>query len=747
VQPLADVTIDREQTLSYRSGDRSLLIRENCSMTTATQKNRIAQFNNPLGPDELLLQRMHASESISTVFSYELELLSENPNIDLSSLLGQNSTVEVLTINNDVRFFNGFVTQFSYVGNEDNFFLYRATLTPWLWFLTRTSDCRIFQNMTVPGIIEQVFRDFGFTDFNNRLYDTYREWEYCVQYRESGYNFVSRLMEQEGIFYYFLHDKDKHTLVLGDNYSSHSAATGYESIPYFPPGNELNRKRDHLSDWRVSRQIQTGNTVINDFNFTTPKVSLKAQSSMPGNHAHAEYETYDYPGEYKDVSDGENYARILMEAQQAQFESYSASGNVAGLSPGNLFELTDFPRDDQNKEYLILEANCIVENNHYISSNQSDDLDVKTHIVTMDSKVPFRPKRYTPQPIVQGPQTATVVGTGKIHTDEYGRVKVQFHWDRYGKSDESSSCWVRVSQNWAGQEWGWQTVPHVGHEVIVEHLEGDPDRPIITGRVYNETNMPPASLPDKKTQSIWSDHGGNKIIMEGKEGSQTISLYCPTHKTKMVLGNSWSLFSESDFKMDSLADWTTSIRGNMTVDVGGDLTNVFAGWKHSTTLGWTSEFIGGFKTSVVVGATTDIIRGRAMANFKGTKTEVIEGRKFTHDKAKEYSLVGDIKNIKAPTLMQQFKLTQTVAEEYKLTCKSNKDEKIAGEARTEAKEYRLKADEGIISESHSNFIKCRKMETKAEKMQTKADKYRLKADEVKTDAMKVAFNNNTLVIK
>lgn len=716
-------------------------------MTTATQKNRIAQFNNPLGPDELLMQRMNAREGISTGFCYELDLLSENPNIDLSSLLGKNSTVEVAIGNNDVRFFNGFVTQFSYIGNEDNFHLYRATLSPWLWFLTRTSDCRIFQKMTVPNIIEQVFREFGFTDFDNRLYGTYREWEYCVQYRESTFNFVSRLMEQEGIFYFFLHEKSKHTLILGDSYSSHGAAQGYESIPYFPPDNEISRERDHLSAWRVSRQIQTGNTVINDFNFTTPKVSLKALSSMPAKHPHAEYETYDYPGEYKDVGEGEHYARILMEEQQAQFESYSASGNVAGLVAGNFFELTLFPRDDQNKEYLILETTCVVENNEYISARHSKNIDCKTHIIAMDSKVPFRPQRRTPQPIVQGPQTATVVGTGEIHTDEYGRVKVQFHWDRYGKSDESSSCWVRVSQNWAGQEWGWQSVPHVGHEVIVEHLEGDPDRPIITGSVYNDTNMPPAALPANKTQSIWSDHGGNEIIMEGKEGKQTISMYCPTHETKMVLGNSWTVFSLSDLVMDTKANWVTDVVGDVKLTVGGDLASNFLGAKHSNTAGWVSEFTGGFKTSVVVGATTDIFRGIATARFNGTKTEVVKGRKFTHDQAKNYEVVGEAKNIKAPNLLQQLKHAKTSTEEYMLTCKADKAEKIAGEARTEAKEYQLKADEGIITESHSNFLKCIKMETKAEKMQTKADKYSLKAKTAETKAKKIAFNNNALVIK
>ena len=444
------------------------------------QTVRPVEIITPLGDDVLLFHRMTATEELDKT-----------------------------------RYFNGFVSRFSQEGTFDDFNAYSVTVHPWLWFLTRTADCRIFQEKKVPDIIKEVFREHGFTDFEETLSGSYRIWEYCVQYRETDFNFVSRLMEQEGIYYYFKHEINKHILVISDSVSSHEAYPGYEKLPYFPPDEHLRRERDHIYDWNISQEVQPGVYALNDFDFTRPKANLEVKASVKREHARATMEIYDYPGEYPDTGDGENYVRARIEELQAEHEQVHGQANARGLAVGSLFELTDYPREDQNREYLIVSATHQVESDAYSSGSGSGAEEVYSCSFTaLHSKQPYRPARTTPKPMVQGPQTAIVVGPSgeEIYTDKYGRVKVSFHWDRNSKSDENSSCWVRVAQVWAGTKWGGIQIPRIGQEVIIEFLEGDPDRPIITGRVYNNDNMPPNDLPASATQSgikSRSSKGGN----------------------------------------------------------------------------------------------------------------------------------------------------------------------------------------------------------------------------------------------
>jgi len=501
-----------------------------------TQKTRPIAVSSPLGKDVLLLRGMTALEQIGRPFEYELDLVSLDGQLKMEDLLGQSVTVRLAMENDKERHFNGIVSRFSQLGEVGRFVNYRATLRPWLWFLTRTADCRIFQNLTAPDIIKEVFRGHKFDDFDDALNESYRKWEFCVQYRETDFNFISRLMEQEGIYYFFKHAEGKHTLVLADGYSSHEKIPGYEKIPYYPPTDSNIREKEHIYGWTLSKDLQPGSYALNDFNFENPKGSLAVNAAIVREHAKADYEVYDYPGEYGETAEGDTYAKVRIEELQAGYERANAHANTRGMMVGGLFELTDYPREDQNREYLVLSAEHELNSDEFEPDSGAGAAPVyAVSLTAADAQQPYRLPRTTPKPVVQGPQTAMVVGKSgeEIWTDEYGRVKLQFHWDREGKSDENSSCWVRVAQLWAGKTWGGIHVPRIGQEVIVEFLEGDPDRPIVTGRVYNADSMPPYALPDNQTQSgiiSRSSKGGgkdnyNEIRFEDKKGEELITIH------------------------------------------------------------------------------------------------------------------------------------------------------------------------------------------------------------------------------
>ena len=498
------------------------------------QAARQVEISTPLGDDVLLFVRMSASEHLGRLFQFELDLVSKESEIKFADILGQNITVRLTLPGDKQRFFNGYVSRFSQEGTVDELHAYSMTVHPWLWFLTRTADCRVFQEMTVPDIIKSVFRDHGFSDFEESLSSTYRTWQYCVQYRETDFNFVSRLMEQEGIYYYFKHEKDKHVLVLADSVSAHEPYPDYEKLPFFPPDEDLRRERDHIFDWNTTQRIQPGIYALDEYDFTRPKANLQVKSTIKRDHPHSTLEIFDYPGEYPDTGDGEAYVRARIEELQAEHELVQAQGNARGLAVGNLFELTDYPRADQNREYLIVAATHELTSDAHASGGTAPSGQVyDCRFSAMDSKQPFRPSRTTPKPMVQGPQTAVVVGPAgdEIHTDEYGRVKIQFHWDRYGKNDENSSCWVRVSHPTAGKGWGAIQIPRIGQEVIVDFLEGDPDQPIITGRVYNNDNMPPYGLPGAgmvsgmKSNSTPGGGGYNEMSMDDTKGKEAVTVH------------------------------------------------------------------------------------------------------------------------------------------------------------------------------------------------------------------------------
>jgi type VI secretion system secreted protein VgrG len=534
------------------------------------QLSRLAKITSPLGPDALLLKDMGGGEELGRLFNYELQLHSLDNAIDLNQLLGKPLCLSLQLDGGGERHFHGIVARCSQNVDQGQFASYQATLRPWLWLLTRTSDCRIFQNLTIPQIIKQVFRDLGFSDFEDALSRPYREWEYCVQYRETSFDFVSRLMEQEGIYYFFRHEQGRHVLVLADAYGAHTSVPGYASVPYYPK-NEQQRERDHIHDWHLAQEVQPGSLELNDYDFQRPSARIDVRSAMPRPHTAGDYPLYDYPGTYVQSEDGEHYARTRIEALQTLHEQVELAGNARGLGPGHLFSLTGFSRQDQNREYLIVGARYYISQESGETGGGAASAQFGSSLTCIDAQQSYRPLPNTHRPIVKGPQTALVVGPKgeEIWTDQFGRVKVHFYWDRHDQSNENSSCWIRVSQSWAGKNWGSMQIPRIGQEVIVSFLEGDPDRPIITGRVYNAEQTVPYDLPENATQSGMksrSSKGGtpanfNEIRMEDKKGAEQLYIHAERNQDIVV---------EVDESHSVGHDRNKSIGHNETVTIGNN---------------------------------------------------------------------------------------------------------------------------------------------------------------------------------
>ncbi|MEG1203177.1 MAG: type VI secretion system tip protein TssI/VgrG [Comamonas sp.] len=520
--------------------------------------NRTFTAHSPLG-EQLEFRSLVGNEQISRLFEYRVRLISESPSISAKSLLGKDMSIEVdLTTEiggGGVRYLSGQVVQFTYIGRDGDFSSYMAVLRPKLWHATRRTDFKIFQNQKAPEIIQSVLAKYGIS-IEEKLTGSYRTWVYMVQYDESDFNFVSRVMEAEGIYYYFQHSNGNHTLVLADDIGSHSLLpSGPSTIPYYSGDRAAHIKdEDFIDGWAFAEDIASGAFAADDYDFEKPKALLDTKEAQPAGHTEDSREIYKWPGGYTDVGDGENYARISIEQQRAPREAAHAEGNARNIAPGYLFTFSKYPRGDQNKEYLIESAYYRFEENVRRSDGSGGSGSSKragtdsptTYRISFDvvpKSTPYRSQRATPKPHTTGPQTAVVTGPAgeEIYTDEYGRIKVQFHWDRYGSLDENSSCWIRVSQSWAGSNYGSMHIPRIGQEVIVDFLNGDPDYPIVTGRVYNAMQMPPWDLPANKTQSgikTNSSKGGapgegmksgpgdaNAIRFEDKKGAEQLWLH------------------------------------------------------------------------------------------------------------------------------------------------------------------------------------------------------------------------------
>lgn len=485
----------------------------------------------PLGDDKLVMRKAEVHEELGRPFSIDVDLVSDDEDISLDDILGQNVTIRLET-EDETRYFNGIVTEFFQKENIDRNAAFGAVVRPWFWLLTLSENCRIFQEKTYPEIIKEVFDELGFSDYEDQLTGTYKPQDYIVQYNESDFNFTSRIMEQEGIFYYFEHINGKHTLILADD-SSVQPSIG-EVAFYEKEESQSAVKVEGIIKWENFRKIRTGGVSLGDFDFTTPSKNLSAVTSDPKTSSLASLKKFNYPGKYKEKAKGTSYTKILMEKENVHYDQKYAEGNLRTLAVGSQFELIDHHRDDQNDSYLIVKSSVILKTEEYVNSATDGDHELfACNLKAIPAKVVYRPQPLAVRPKITGPQTAIVVGKSgeEIWTDKYGRIKVLFHWDRYANADEKSSCWIRVSQTWAGKNWGAMQIPRIGQEVLVDFIHGDPDNPIVIGSVYNGSTMPPYDLPANATMSgvkSRSSKGGggfNEIRLEDKKGEEQIFIH------------------------------------------------------------------------------------------------------------------------------------------------------------------------------------------------------------------------------
>ncbi|WP_395665425.1 type VI secretion system Vgr family protein [Methylocella sp.] len=493
------------------------------------QDTRLAVLETPLGKDKLAARRFDGAEGLSELFEFRVEAASLEADLDFDRAIGANCSVALKSYDGRERLFNGVLVEAQAAGSRGEQHLYRLTLRPWLWLLSRTSDCRIFENKTALDIVKEVFKGRGLSDFSDRTTSGYPELDYCVQYRETDLAFVSRLMERHGIYYFFEYSKDKHTLVLADAKSSHKPAPGLSKLPFLGGDRQERRDREHVATWTPQRRFRSGKFALVDYDYLQPTADLKSDAQGQARYARSKMEIYDYPGNYKKKSDGETYARVRLEAEQAQDRRKTAEGDSVSLFPGALTTLDGHPSAGENREYLVLRALHAYNAQSYRSGEGGFGDLYSGRYELLPSDVPFRARLATPRPLVHGPQTAKVVGKDgeEIDVDEHGRILVRFFWDRKNRQ----SCRVRVAQVWAGKGWGGQAIPRIGQEVVVEFLEGDPDRPLVTGAVYNADYKHPYEMPADKTQSgLKSDsskgHGGyNEFMFEDKKGAETIRMH------------------------------------------------------------------------------------------------------------------------------------------------------------------------------------------------------------------------------
>jgi type VI secretion system secreted protein VgrG len=499
-----------------------------------SQDARLGELTTPLGKDVLALVRFDGTEGLSELFEFRVECLSKKPDLNFDGAIGQQCQVKI-KMYDPAREFNGILVEAQCTGLEHDHHTYRLVLRPWLWLLGRTTDCRIFQDKTAPDIIKEVFNDRGFTDYKSELHEEGQcpKLEYCVQYRETDLNFVTRLMEQHGIYYFFKHEGGKHTLVLADSKSSHAAVPGLDSVPLRAATGQFISEVQHLTGWISERRFRTGKVELNDYNYETPNAQMLSDAQASERYQHSDMEFYDYPGKYKKKSEGERYAKIQLQSEQAADHRRHGQGLAVSLFPGGLTKLKEHRQSSENIEYLVVQASHTFVAEHYRATGSgSTDEVYDGSYEFLPSDKPFRAPIVTRKPLIHGIQTAKVVtkdakSSEEIEVEQLTEIYVQFYWDRKKKR----SCKVRVAQAWSGKNWGGQFIPRVGQEAVIEFLEGDPDRPLVIGTVYNDEYQPPYTLPDNKTvagiKSNSSKGGGgyNEWNFEDKKGSEVIGLH------------------------------------------------------------------------------------------------------------------------------------------------------------------------------------------------------------------------------
>jgi type VI secretion system secreted protein VgrG len=524
-------------------------------------ENRMVWIKGPLPENEMFLKCAQVEEGLSQITEITAEFLSPDKALDLNKVVGKPISVGLEAEEEAQRSFHGVCVEASYIGLYEGYGQYTLQVRPWLWFLTRKRNNRIFQEMNADQIISKIFEDTGFSsEVTKKMSRSFTVREYTVQYAETDYDFIMRLMEEEGIYYFFDHEGSSEKLVLADHSGAHIPVPGASSIDFNYREPEYRRKKDHIFEWHGGDNVVPGKVSLDDYDFKVPSAVLATMSAIPkGSHSHKDYEHYDYPGRYREASLGEHFAKVRMEAHAAQFKLWHGVGNVRTMAVGQTFSLKKHPRASENGDYLITKARHQMQIESDYEEEESlkpllkdriefdeDNKDTyRCSFEVMPKAEQYRAPIVTHWPVIPGIQTADVVGPDgeEIYTDEFGRIKVQFRWDREGQSDENSSCWIRVVFPWVGKNWGMVAIPRIGQEVVIQFEEGNPDRPICTGMLYNADTMPPYTLPDNMTmmgmKSNKSKDGGgfNEFVMEDKAEEEYVRLQSERDYVEIIKNN------------------------------------------------------------------------------------------------------------------------------------------------------------------------------------------------------------------
>ena len=514
-----------------------------------TESTRLLRFYSPI--KGLLIESLSGTASLSEQYIFQLTLLSKDGSISLKDLMGKNVSVGVQLADGSENFINGYVNSFGFSHSDGGFAFYHAEIVPWLTYLKRRVNSRIFQDENVLGVLDKIYKGDhgGIATYTFRTSQSYPPENYIVQYDETDEHFTSRLMEKYGLFYYFEHTASGHTMVISDD----SCNSGFcppqkaHAEITFNGGNRA-QKEDSVTAFTAERHLQSTKVALNTFNFKEPNTmqlvelpTVSEQGDVP------KMEVYDgNPAfSYKDKGDGQREARLRMEVMEWQAKIFTGSSDCRGLLAGHTFKLLEhhwFTEDGADNEFLVMSVQYSARNN-YFERGASDVY--RNSFSAIRRKIAYRPRRAHRAPRMPGPQTATVVGPKgtEIHTDKFGRIKVQFHWDRYGRRDELSSCWIRVSQSWAGQGWGTISVPRIGQEVIIDYLEGDANRPVCTGRLFNADQPVPYGLPAAahmmgfKSRSTPGGGGFCEMVIHDQKGKELVNIHSQKDMVTTVQNN------------------------------------------------------------------------------------------------------------------------------------------------------------------------------------------------------------------
>ncbi|MFC3550064.1 type VI secretion system Vgr family protein [Lysobacter cavernae] len=597
---------------------------------------RTITLQSDLG-DQLLFWRMQAHEQLGQLFSFRLTALCKQAQPDLRRLLGTPMAVQLSAQDGYKRWFHGIVADIAQTGftviDKLSYAVLAITLVPKPWLLTQRQDCRIFTEKSVPEIVRSVLGDIGYGDVQLSLGGNYPKRDYCVQYREDDFNFISRLLEQEGIYYFFSHSASAHTLVLADALGAHARTRGFETLPYAPPAQQGNRLDASVSEWQLARALHTTRHQLTDYDPLRPRVSLAADEEIGDSgdlHAIGGLSAFDYPGGHLIEADGKRYAQVRAEARNAERSRYSGQATACGLSAGALFALQDFPRRECNQEYLVVATDIDLQAPGYASGGDAGDEPFSCRFEAIESKLPFRSPAQARRPVIAGLQTAVVTGSDTdedIVVDQHGRIQVTFHWNTSTRANAKPSCPVRVASSWAGKGWGAMSLPRVGQEVVVSFLEGDPDRPLVIGSVYNADHAAPFKLPDDKTRSGIRSRslGGsvedfNEIRFEDKKGSEELFVHAQKDLREEVendhfatVDHDQTLTVKHDQSEDVQHDRKHKVGNDDSLDVGNNCTS---------TIGKKFRLSAGTEIELVTGASSLVMKSNGDIQIKGVNITV-----------------------------------------------------------------------------------------------------------------------------